>query len=589
LAFLGRQGEASATSSFSRQTAAARMLRPYERPRENWRARAAIAYNPALGISPQYVLKGTMMPTERIIIELRWDRRAAAVLAAVVAVPLLAVTGLLTALAAHGGAAPAGPAVNTAPTTLSYQGQVSVNGQPYSGTGQFRFAIVSANGASTYWTNDGSLSTPPSAAVTLTVTGGMFTVRLGDTSLPGMTQPITAGLFTQAGRALRVWFDDGAHGVQQLAPDVALAAVPYALNAETLDGLDSSAFALASHTHSAADIVTGTLADARLAPDVVLSGSAVSRLANDAGYLTSSAASALFAPNHPTPQQLALLKWYTALSTTQADLAVSGHPFAVAFDGTNVWVTSEGNATVSVLRASDGTRVMSTTVGQVPSAIAFDGLDMWVTNYLASSVSVLRASDGSHIMTPTVGSNPNGIAFDGTNMWVVNNGDNTVSVLRASDGAHVMTLTVGLGPTGVAFDGAYFWVANQTSGTVSVLRASDGSHIMTPTVGLGPSGVAFDGTNVWVANQDGQTVSVLRASDGTHVMTPTVGASPIGVAFDGTNMWVANSGSNTVSVLRASDGAHVITPTVGSNPQNVAFDGANMWVASFFSNIVSKR
>ena len=502
------------------------------------------------------------MSTERIIIELRWNRRAAAILAAVVAVPLLAVTGLLTALAAHGGAAPASPAVNTAPTTLSYQGQVSVNGQPFTGTGQFRFAIVSANGATTYWTNDGSLSAPPSAAVTLTVTGGVFTVRLGDTSLPGMTQPITAGLFTQPGRALRVWFDDGTHGVQQLAPDVALAAVPYALNAETLDGLDSSLF--------------------------VQGGQGVSRLANDAGYLTSSAASALFAPNHPTPQQLALLKWYTAISTTQADLAVSGHPFAVAFDGANVWVISQGNDTVSVLRASDGTRVMSTTVGRTPSAIAFDGLDMWVTNYISNSVSVLRASDSAHVMTLTVGSNPNGIAFDGTNMWVINKGDNTVSVLRASDGAHVMTPTVGLGPTGVAFDGANFWVTNQISGTVSVLRASDGSHIMTPTVGSGPSGVAFDGTNVWVANQDDQTVSVLRASDGAHVLTPTVGASPLGVAFDGTNMWVANSGSNTVSVLRASDGTHVLTPTV-ANPQGMAFDGANMWVASFFGNTVSKR
>jgi len=503
------------------------------------------------------------MPTERIIIELRWNRRAAAIVAAVVAVPLLAVTGLLTALAAHGGTAPASPAANTAPTTLSYQGQVSVNGQPFAGTGQFRFAIVSATGATTYWTNDGSLSTPPAAAVTLTVTGGVFTVRLGDTSLPGMTQPITAGLFTQPGRALRVWFNDGAHGVQQLAPDVALAAVPYALNAETLDGLDSSLF--------------------------VQGGQGVSRLSNDAGYLTQPSADARYARNSPTTQQIALLKWYTAISTTQADLAVSGHPFAVAFDGTNVWVTSEGNNTVSVLRASDGTRVMSTTVGQVPSAIAFDGLDMWVTNYIANSVSVLRASDGAHVMTLTVGSNPDGIAFDGTNMWVVNNGDNTVSVLRASDGAHVMTPTVGLGPTGVAFDGAYFWVANQTSGTLSVLRASDGSHIMTPTVGLGPSGVAFDGTNVWVANQNGQTVSVLRASDGTHVMTPTVGSSPIGIAFDGANMWVTNSGSNTVSVLRASDGTHVMTPTVGSNPDGVAFDGANMWVASFFSNSVSKR
>jgi hypothetical protein len=255
----------------------------------------------------------------------------------------------------------------------------------------------------------------------------VFTVRLGDTSLPGMTQPITAGLFTQPGRALRVWFDDGAHGVQQLLPDVALAAVPYALNAETLDGLDSTAFASASHTHSAADIVTGTLADARLAPDVVLSGSAVSRPANDAGYLTSSAAGALFVRNHPTPQQLALLKWYTAVSTTQSTLAVGGGATSVAFDGTNVWMVNGASGTVSVLRASDGAHVMTPTVGGSPIGIAFDGANMWVVNAGGNTVRVLHASDGENVMTPTVGASPFGIAFDGANMWVANSDDNTVS------------------------------------------------------------------------------------------------------------------------------------------------------------------
>jgi YVTN family beta-propeller protein len=503
------------------------------------------------------------MSTERIVIELRWDRRAAAVLALVVAVPLLAVTGLLTALAAHGGVAPASPAANTAPTTLSYQGQVSVNGQPFTGTGQFRFAIVSANGATTYWTNDGSLSTPPSAAVTLIVNGGVFTVRLGDTSLPGMTQPITAGLFTQPGRALRVWFNDGTHGVQQLAPDVALAAVPYALNAETLDGLDSSLF--------------------------VQGGQGVSRLANDAGYLTSSSAGALFARNHPTPQQLALLKWYTAISTTQANISVGSGPVAVAFDGANMWVVNNNDATVSVLRASDGAHVMTPTVGGIPSGIAFDGANMWVTNSADNTVSVLRASDGSQVRTPGVGNVPVGIAFDGTNMWVVNRSDNSVSVLRASDGAHVMTPTVGTFPQTIAFDGANMWVVNEIDNSVSVLRASDGFHVMTPTVGSSPRAIAFDGTNMWVANEIDNSVSVLRASDGAHVMTPTVGSHPLGLALDGTNMWVTNFSSNNVSVLRASDGAHVMTTTVGSSPWGIAFDGANMWVANYLGNTVSKR
>lgn len=40
------------------------------------------------------------------------------------------------------------------------------------------------------------------------------------------------------------------------------------LNVDLLDGLDSSAFALASHTHDAAAVVSGTLADARLSTNI---------------------------------------------------------------------------------------------------------------------------------------------------------------------------------------------------------------------------------------------------------------------------------------------------------------------------------
>jgi hypothetical protein len=44
------------------------------------------------------------------------------------------------------------------------------------------------------------------------------------------------------------------------------------LNADLLDGLDSTAFAAASHTHSASAIVSGTLADARLASNIPRTG-----------------------------------------------------------------------------------------------------------------------------------------------------------------------------------------------------------------------------------------------------------------------------------------------------------------------------
>jgi hypothetical protein len=75
------------------------------------------------------------------------------------------------------------------PHTLSYQGQLAVNGNGFNGPGQFKFALVSANGATTFWSNDGTSvgGSEPTAAVAVTVDHGLYAVLLGDTTLPNMT------------------------------------------------------------------------------------------------------------------------------------------------------------------------------------------------------------------------------------------------------------------------------------------------------------------------------------------------------------------------------------------------------------------
>lgn len=44
----------------------------------------------------------------------------------------------------------------TGPTVVSYQGEVLVAGEAYSGTGYFKFAFVNSAGSYNYWTNDGT-------------------------------------------------------------------------------------------------------------------------------------------------------------------------------------------------------------------------------------------------------------------------------------------------------------------------------------------------------------------------------------------------------------------------------------------------
>jgi len=132
----------------------------------------------------------------------------------------------------------------TAPTAVSYQGEVLVDGEPYTGTGYFKFAVVNPAGSYTYWSNDGTSSggSEPANAVPLSVQDGLFSVLLGNTNLTNMTQPINAGVFADRPRRLHVWFGETPGGPFTDLGLTVIAAVPYALNSETLDGLDSDAF-----------------------------------------------------------------------------------------------------------------------------------------------------------------------------------------------------------------------------------------------------------------------------------------------------------------------------------------------------------
>ena len=86
----------------------------------------------------------------------------------------------------------------------------------------------------TYWSNDGTSSagSQPAASVTVAVTQGLFTLTLGNTSLPNMTG-IPAALFAeQSDLQLQIWFSDGINGFGMLSPLQNVTPVPYASFAE---------------------------------------------------------------------------------------------------------------------------------------------------------------------------------------------------------------------------------------------------------------------------------------------------------------------------------------------------------------------
>jgi N-acetylneuraminic acid mutarotase len=121
------------------------------------------------------------------------------------------------------------------PPVLNYAGQVAVNGQPFEGEGLFKFALVNTDGKITYWSNDGTSvnGSEPQASVKASVSGGLYSLLLGNTAIPGMGAINPTIFVTNTDAKLRVWFSDGVNGFQQLSPDRPFASVPFAFSAGT--------------------------------------------------------------------------------------------------------------------------------------------------------------------------------------------------------------------------------------------------------------------------------------------------------------------------------------------------------------------
>ena len=121
------------------------------------------------------------------------------------------------------------------PSVVGHQGRITVLGLPFEGTGHFKFALVNADGSRTHWSHDGSSTagSEPATAIALPVSQGLFSLALGDTSILGMAA-LAPTDFLPADLRLRIWFDDGVRGFQQLAPDQTFSATPYAFQAAQL-------------------------------------------------------------------------------------------------------------------------------------------------------------------------------------------------------------------------------------------------------------------------------------------------------------------------------------------------------------------
>jgi hypothetical protein len=222
------------------------------------------------------------------------------------------------------------------PALINYQGRVVVSNVNFNGTGQFKFALVNSAGTTTYWSNNGTSTngSEPTAAVSLTVTSGLYSVLLGDTSLGASMTVIPTTVFAQTDLRLRVWFNDGTHGSQLLSPDQRLAPNGY----------------VASSSVSTTNLADGSVTSTKLASAAVGS----TQIASGAVGSTQMAAGSVGASQIANSTITA-----AKISSGQVVKTVNGLTDAVTIAaGSNISITPSGN-TLTLAATSGGASVWS--------------------------------------------------------------------------------------------------------------------------------------------------------------------------------------------------------------------------------------
>jgi len=193
-------------------------------------------------------------------------------------------------------------------------------------------------------------------------------------------------------------------------------------------------------------------------------------------------------------------------------------PSAMTFDGESIWVASLNVAEVQKLDVDNeqlehfkvGSRntgylgVGTFTGGQGPTSVAFDGENIWVTTNWLNLMTKLN-KDGEILGEYEVGRWPISVTSDGESIWVANWWDDSVMRL-ALDGTILDTLPVGSHPIAVISAEDAIWVALEDAESVAKITLSPQTQTAQP-------------------DTDETTLRVALASFGVETLDPSLDGS----------------------------------------------------------------
>jgi len=412
------------------------------------------------------------------------------------------------------------------PQMINYQGRVTVNGTNFTGTGQFKFALVNGDASQTFWSNG-------AATVSVPVTKGLYAVLLGDAGMDA----IPASVFTNTDVRLRVWFDDGVNGLQLLSPDQRIAAVGYALmSANIPDGLVTSA-KLADNAVTNSKLAAGAVGSSELSPNLangmvpwqVASSTTETATANTGYLLTNAAQSVVTLPTAANVGDVIRVSGVGAGGwAISPDIGQSINGYTAVTTLGNTWATGAGTSEAFYSMATDYDG--STIIG----AASYSG-QIWISHDYGTTWTARQSvgywhgaatsADGMKIaILGGTSISPRSIytSTDGGGNWTVREAPrNWSGIASSADGTRLMAIASG-GQIYTSSDAGVTWTAReQNRNWASIASSADGMKLAA-TVSSGQIYTSTDGGINWTARAFGNNwTQIASSADGSKLLAGT--------------------------------------------------------------------
>lgn len=286
---------------------------------------------------------------------------------------------------------------------------------------------------------------------------------------------------------------------------------------------------------------------------------------------------------------------------------VGGNPFALAYDGSRLWVALanyNGEEALAVVDPQASPVLPPLRIGNMycfngDAAIhnlQYAGGRIWVLlpggigGYAPAVQAIFPETRtaarpiGYTALTEMDLYYPvNAFGFGGGLMWAGAN--DRIYGLSPSSGASTFSFELGwLNRDRMVYDGKCMWVQGES--TLRAFNVNGGACPGTADAELllpnGP--LAFDGRRIWASGY--YYVVWYDPQTRTYSDPIMIGDSITALAFDGKRLWVANGSSDTIQALDVATGGVGDPMPVGGYPTALLWDGSRLWIANYDSGTV---